>query len=123
MIRFSEDVDLNLISAIGKNMPSVVRGHSTDPVTLEPLLQAYTLDDLYNEGLGFAQYNKYLARMVHQITHRYPHLNILEIGKRCLMSVYLQIILMLMTRRSDGPRNKGSLRYYRKYLLLIYLHR
>ena len=39
------------------------------------------LDDFYKDGLGFARYNMFLANMVKQTTHRYPHARILEIGK------------------------------------------
>lgn len=73
MARYPENLDLRYISAIGENVPTVVRGQST---TLE-----HMLDDLYDKGLGFAQYNLFLARMMEQVTHRYPHAKILEIGE------------------------------------------
>ena len=57
-----------------------MQGQST---VLEHMLQDNMLDDLYHNGLGFAQYNTYLARMMQQITHRYPHAKILEIGEHC----------------------------------------
>jgi len=37
--------------------------------------------DLYVDGLGFGKYSEYLAGMVKQLVHRYPHARILEIGK------------------------------------------
>ncbi|KAE9373525.1 hypothetical protein N431DRAFT_482543 [Stipitochalara longipes BDJ] len=72
-----ESVDMKLISAVGNNIPSVVRGQTT---MLEHMLEDNMLDDLYKKGLGFVKYNSFLAKMVQQITHRYPHTKILEIG-------------------------------------------
>ncbi|KAI0376194.1 hypothetical protein F5Y04DRAFT_286173 [Hypomontagnella monticulosa] len=70
-------VDVKLISAVGKNIPAVIRGETT---ILEHMLQDNMLDDLYKKGLGFAKYNSFLAKMVQQLTHRYPHAKMLEIG-------------------------------------------
>lgn len=76
--RYPNSIDLRLISAVGENIPAVVRGETT---MLEHMLKDNMLDDLYKQGLGFARYNSYLAKMVQQITHRHPHTKILEIGK------------------------------------------
>jgi hybrid polyketide synthase/nonribosomal peptide synthetase ACE1 len=38
------------------------------------------LDDVYEEGFGLDLVNKYIAHMTAQIAHRYPRMNILEIG-------------------------------------------
>jgi hybrid polyketide synthase/nonribosomal peptide synthetase ACE1 len=38
------------------------------------------LNDLYSQGLGFVEYSRFLAEGVAQLVHRYPHMNILEIG-------------------------------------------
>lgn len=40
------------------------------------------MDALYETGVGFAAYNTFLARLMQQISHRYPHANILEVGAR-----------------------------------------
>ncbi|PQE13487.1 hypothetical protein CJF32_00005378 [Rutstroemia sp. NJR-2017a WRK4] len=74
---YPKSIDLRLISAVGENIPDVVRGKTT---MLEHMLKDNMLDDLYKKGIGFAEYNSYLAKMVKQIVHRYPHMNILEIG-------------------------------------------
>lgn len=60
-------------------MPAVVRGEST---ILSDSIQHNMLNQVYSDGLGFAQYNHVLARLTKQITHRYPHVKILEIGKK-----------------------------------------
>lgn len=38
------------------------------------------LDDVYEEGFGLDFVNEYIARMTAQIAHRYPRMNVLEIG-------------------------------------------
>lgn len=64
--------------AVGENLPNVIRGQTT---ILEHMLKDNMLNDYYVNALGFREYTAYLARMVAQITHRYPHMNIFEIGK------------------------------------------
>lgn len=73
-----ESIDLRIMHAVGENLPAVIRGETT---ILEHMLHDNMLNDYYVNALGFHEYTKYLARMVGQITHRYAHMNILEIGK------------------------------------------
>jgi len=47
---------------------------------LEHMLPNKMLDDFYVDGLGFYAYNRHLARMVKQLAHRYPKMNLIEIG-------------------------------------------
>ncbi|KAI9151431.1 lovastatin nonaketide synthase [Paramyrothecium foliicola] len=75
--RYADNVDIRLISAVGENIPAAVRGETT---ILEHMLPNNLLDDFYKQGLGFARYNDFLAGMMQQIVHRYPHCRILEIG-------------------------------------------
>ena len=76
----AESIDIKILSAVGENIPAVVRGQTT---ILEHMRQDNMLDDFYKKGLGFERYNAFLASMMQQITHRYPHAKILEIGKKC----------------------------------------
>ena len=62
-------------------MPAVVRGETT---ILEHMMKDNMLDDLYTQGIGAVKYNTYLARMAQQISYRYPHMKILEIGEYLL---------------------------------------
>lgn len=71
-------MDLKLISAVGEHIPAAVRGETT---ILEHMLPDNLLDDFYKKGLGFQRYNSFLAGMMKQMVHRYPHTKILEIGK------------------------------------------
>ncbi|KAL8790212.1 MAG: hypothetical protein Q9213_000743 [Squamulea squamosa] len=75
--RYSDNVDINLLTAVGENIPGAVRGDTT---ILEHMLPNNMLDDFYKKGLGFARYNSFLASMMKQMSHRYPHAKILEIG-------------------------------------------
>lgn len=50
------------------------------------------LDDVYEEGFGLDLVNKYIAHMTAQIAHRYPRMNILEIGMNipCIHTMFNQ---------------------------------
>ncbi|KAI0411933.1 hypothetical protein F5X98DRAFT_383165 [Xylaria grammica] len=73
----ADDTDVRMITAVGENIPASVRGETT---ILEHLMRDNLLDDYYKYCLGAQEYNGFLADMVKQITHRYPHAKILEIG-------------------------------------------
>ncbi|KAK4675878.1 putative Hybrid PKS-NRPS biosynthetic cluster [Podospora pseudoanserina] len=75
--RYSHTIDIRLLTAVGENIPAAVRGETT---ILEHMLVDNMLDDFYKKGLGFARYNSFLASMMEQMVHRYPHAKILEIG-------------------------------------------
>ncbi|KAI0479373.1 hypothetical protein GGR56DRAFT_665124 [Xylariaceae sp. FL0804] len=75
--RYDDSIDIRLLSAVGENIPAAVRGETT---ILEHMLPNNMLDDFYTQGLGFARYNSFLAAMMKQVAHRYPHAKILEIG-------------------------------------------
>lgn len=62
----------------------LVRGETT---ILEHMLQDNMLNDYYINALGFHQYTKYLARIVGQLAHRYPDMDILEIGTTTTFSI------------------------------------
>ncbi|KAK4171885.1 putative dual specificity polyketide synthase [Triangularia setosa] len=75
--RYSHTIDIRLLTTVGENIPAAVRGETT---ILEHMLVDSMLDDFYKKGLGFARYNSFLAAMMEQMVHRYPHAKILEIG-------------------------------------------
>jgi SAM-dependent methyltransferase len=63
--------------SVGENLPAVIRGETT---ILEHMMRDSMLEKYYQNGLGVPIGNDSLAKMVAQISHRYPHMNILEIG-------------------------------------------
>ncbi|KAF7169928.1 hypothetical protein CNMCM5623_002479 [Aspergillus felis] len=75
--RYPDNIDLRLMRAVGENLPAVVRGQLT---MLEPMVQDNMLNDFYVVAHGMPCYTKYLAAVASQISHRYPHMNVLEIG-------------------------------------------
>jgi hybrid polyketide synthase / nonribosomal peptide synthetase ACE1 len=79
----ADAIDIKLLAAVSANIPAAVRGQTT---ILEHMVEENMLDLFYKRGLGFERYNNFLANMVQQITHRYPHARILEIGKNKLES-------------------------------------
>lgn len=77
LLQYGHHIDIKLIRASGENIPTAVRGQT--PI-LEHLFANNMLDDYYKQGVGFAKYNSFLGRLMKQVTHRYPHARVLEIG-------------------------------------------
>ncbi|KAL5362627.1 hypothetical protein BJX96DRAFT_177333 [Aspergillus floccosus] len=74
---YASRVDMRLIHAVGENLASVVRG---DTQLLEVMVQDDMLNRFYMEGYGFSVINSAVSDALEQITFKYPHANILEIG-------------------------------------------
>lgn len=77
ILRYSDSIDVKILVTVGQNLAAAVR----DDVALEDMLPKAMLNDWYKHGLGFAAYNSFLANMMKQVVHRYPHARILEIGE------------------------------------------
>ncbi|KAI9699171.1 MAG: Type I Iterative PKS [Bogoriella megaspora] len=77
MATFPEQIECELMKAVGDNIAAIIKG---DAVALQVLFHNDMLGKLYTDGLGFKQANIDLAATVSQLTHRYPGMNILEIG-------------------------------------------
>ena len=75
--RYPDNIDLRLMRAVGENLPTVIQKKGT---MLEHMIQDNMLNDFYVVAHGMPRYTKYLASMASQIGHRYPHMNVLEIG-------------------------------------------
>ncbi|TEA17265.1 Fusaridione A synthetase fsdS [Colletotrichum sidae] len=75
--RYPDNLDRRVIEAVGENVSRVVCSGTT---MLEHLLKDGLLDDYYAHGMTNKSYIRYLARMVGQLAHRYPGMNILEVG-------------------------------------------
>lgn len=70
-------VDIKLLKAIGDNIIDIAIGQAR---AIEVGMEDEMLLQIYQQGLGFKEYTRFLARIVRQIVHRYPHMNILEVG-------------------------------------------
>jgi hybrid polyketide synthase / nonribosomal peptide synthetase ACE1 len=75
---YREDGNVKIIRAVGDNLPASVRGETT---ILEHMIKDDMLEQHYKKSLGAEIANEFLANMMKQIIHRYPHAKILEIGK------------------------------------------
>jgi aspyridone synthetase, hybrid polyketide synthase / nonribosomal peptide synthetase len=75
--KFAGRVDLEMVHAIGENLTSILRGETQ---LLEIMLENDMLNRFYMESRLFAPLNKYITKVVKKLTHKYPRLNVLEIG-------------------------------------------
>ena len=75
--RYPDSVDLALLTAVGENLSSVVRGESE---MLEHMLKDDLLGRLYAEGRGFAACNEHVAAIMRKVSHKHPRAKIMEIG-------------------------------------------
>ena len=62
----------------GEQMPRVFNGETT---ILEQFRATDILDRYYASGFGLRESGQWVSQTVKQIVDRYPHMNILEIGK------------------------------------------
>lgn len=81
---YPDSIDLKMMHAVGQNLPAVLRGEIT---MLEPMVQDNMLNKFYVDAFGMPSYLQDLTRMARQISHRYPHMSILEIG---MVSLFFQ---------------------------------
>lgn len=74
---YLEFIDFKMVREIGENLVEIVRGNKS---AIEVAMKDNLLNELYPNALGMKECTVYLARLIKQMTHRYPHLNVLEIG-------------------------------------------
>ena len=79
----AQDPTIQMAHIVGQQMPRVFRDETT---ILEQLHMGDVLGKYYTNGFGFPQARLWLSRALAQITDRYLHLNILELGKFTLSS-------------------------------------
>jgi hybrid polyketide synthase/nonribosomal peptide synthetase ACE1 len=75
--RYGHTLDLQIAVVVGEQIPRVVFEETT---ILEHLMKDDLLYNYYSKALGFSEYTSFLAGTVAQITNRYPHMSVLEIG-------------------------------------------
>ncbi|KAJ6195904.1 polyketide synthase [Bipolaris maydis] len=76
-LKFSDRVELTLLQAVGENFASAARGETT---MLEHMIKDNILERTYTEMVGVPYLSSCIGKVARQIAHRYPHMNILEIG-------------------------------------------
>ncbi|KAL2173703.1 polyketide synthetase [Thermothelomyces heterothallicus CBS 202.75] len=72
-----DSIEVELTHAVGENLAAAVRGETQ---ILQHMFKDNLLNRYYVEALGIRETTAFLARTVAQIVHRYPHMDILEIG-------------------------------------------
>ncbi|ORY71958.1 putative polyketide synthase [Pseudomassariella vexata] len=77
---FSHLPDVQIMHLVGEQMPRVFSGETT---MLEQFRHNSNdiLDRYYEDGFGLNESSQWISQSVKQIVDRYPHMNILEIGK------------------------------------------
>ena len=75
--KLSGQIDFELANAVGENSMPGTQGKSR-PLTI--MSENHILEHLYTDGHWFAYLNHYIARVVKRITHKYPQVEVLEIG-------------------------------------------
>ncbi|OQE05273.1 hypothetical protein PENVUL_c026G08771 [Penicillium vulpinum] len=75
--RHSNSIDIKALCAVGENLSAIIRG---DMNLLEILMRDNMLAEFYAKTLGIDAYLDAIAETARQISHRYPHINVLEIG-------------------------------------------
>lgn len=74
---YLEFIDFRMVREIGENLIDIVRGTKS---AIEVAMRDNLLNELYPNALGMRECTVYLARLIKQMTHRYPHLDVLEVG-------------------------------------------
>lgn len=75
--KYPDEVDVQLITAVGKNLLSVVKGETS---MLQCMMEDDVLNRYYTHGPRTKESNASLSRSVERIAHRYPAMKILEVG-------------------------------------------
>ncbi|KAK7973541.1 Acyl transferase/acyl hydrolase/lysophospholipase [Apiospora saccharicola] len=68
---------IRLLSSVGQNLPQAIRDGAG---ILEHMVKDGMWEQTYEDGYGLDQQNDHIAHMMGQISHRYPRMNILEVG-------------------------------------------
>jgi hybrid polyketide synthase/nonribosomal peptide synthetase ACE1 len=76
---------MKLTRTVGENLAAAVRGETN---ILQHLLADGLLNKYYTDAMGLKETTEFLAKSVAQVVHRYPHMQILEIGEN---NIYLSV--------------------------------
>ncbi|GAP85075.1 putative Acetyl- synthetase-like protein [Rosellinia necatrix] len=70
-------VDIKILSQFGKNLVAIVNGERQ---ATDVAIEANLTEEWYMNGLELKPLGMCLSRLVKQVVHRYPHMNILELA-------------------------------------------
>ncbi|KAF2758046.1 hypothetical protein EJ05DRAFT_500564 [Pseudovirgaria hyperparasitica] len=75
--QYSELIDIRILRKIGEIMPSVFKGETT---VLEHVFPSGLFADYYANAIGQQECVEWIGQAAAHIMHRYPRMNILEVG-------------------------------------------
>ncbi|PGH16793.1 hypothetical protein AJ80_05108 [Polytolypa hystricis UAMH7299] len=75
--KYPDSTDIRLLQTVGENLPKAVRKELN---ILEVMFKDNLLNDFYSHGFGMQRYLVDAARVVSELSHRFPHQDIIEIG-------------------------------------------
>ncbi|KAJ5084947.1 hypothetical protein NUU61_009526 [Penicillium alfredii] len=105
--RYPDNIDMKIMRAVSERLPAVIQGEEN---MLEILMRDNMLSKFYAEMAGIQPYIRELARTAGQISHRYPHINLLEIGKPVhLPATGLSILIVLIQGAGSGATSEQVL--------------
>ncbi|KAI0552262.1 hypothetical protein F4679DRAFT_581566 [Xylaria curta] len=76
---FKDYIDVRIIHKVGEVMSRIFDGEE-DVVPEQPIPTTGLLEEYHANAVGLGQSGQWLARGVKQLVHRYPNMNILEVG-------------------------------------------
>ena len=74
---FKDSIDVRIIHSVGKIMSHIFESEDVIP---EQPIPTELLAEYYADAVGLVQSGQWLGRGVKQLVHRYPNMNILEVG-------------------------------------------
>ncbi|KAH8690646.1 hypothetical protein BGW36DRAFT_432439 [Talaromyces proteolyticus] len=80
MALYSDSIDMKVLRIVGENLSALVTGSTTTVEITQQLLVDGSLESYYTDGLGMKKSLQFLTSILSQITHRYPHMRIVEVG-------------------------------------------
>ncbi|CAJ2504343.1 Uu.00g117370.m01.CDS01 [Anthostomella pinea] len=75
--RYSDTAEVELLQVIGNDLVEIANGEKQ---ALEFGMENHLLERYYTQAPDISVFTKYLATIIGQITHRYPHVHALEVG-------------------------------------------
>ena len=116
LARYPNSIEMKLTRTVGQNLPLAVRGETN---MLQHLFADNLLNTYYTDAMGLRECTEFLAKTVSQIVHRYPHMEIMEIGNTSIVCVQY---ILIMNRRWYWRSYKINPAPYGTGLFFIHLY-
>lgn len=94
------------MKAVGDGIPLAIRG---DVSMLEVLTRDNMLDHFFSHSLAMPSYLREMSRMVAELSHRFPHMNIIEIGEQPITYMVSRVLLLMVVGAGVGAATASIL--------------